>query len=116
MKLSDIVPFLDCQVLGSLDIDITGITTDSRAVSSSPSGTLFAAMPGEHVDGHAYIPAAVAAGAVCVLAEKQTPSITVTQVIVPDIREAVARASDLICGEPSKKLVLLGITGTNGKT
>jgi len=116
MKLSDIVPFLDCQVFGSLDIDITGITTDSRALVSSPSGTLFAAMPGEHVDGHSYIPAAAKAGAVCVLAEKQTPYIAATQVIVPDIREAIARAADLICGEPSKKLVLLGITGTNGKT
>ncbi|CAG1066374.1 UDP-N-acetylmuramoyl-L-alanyl-D-glutamate--2, 6-diaminopimelate ligase [uncultured bacterium] len=116
MKLSDIVPFLDCQVFGSVDIDITGISTDSRKIASSPQGVLFAAVPGEHVDGHAYIPAAVSSGAVCVLAEKQTPSIGATQVIVPDIREAVARAADLIFGEPSKKLVLIGITGTNGKT
>jgi UDP-N-acetylmuramoyl-L-alanyl-D-glutamate--2,6-diaminopimelate ligase len=116
MKLSDIVPFLDCQVFGSLDIDITGISTDSRAIASSPSGVLFAAMPGEHVDGHAYIPVAVEAGAVCVLAERQTPSIKVTQVIVPDIRAALARAADLLNGEPSKKLVLVGVTGTNGKT
>ena len=116
MKISDIVPFLDCQVFGSLDIDITGISTDSRAIARAPSGILFAAMPGEHVDGHSYIPAAVEAGAACVLAERQTPFITATQVIVPDIREAVARVADLISGEPSKKLVLLGITGTNGKT
>jgi UDP-N-acetylmuramoyl-L-alanyl-D-glutamate--2,6-diaminopimelate ligase len=116
MKLSDIVPFLDCQVFGSVDIDITGISTDSRTIANSRQGVLFAAVPGEHVDGHAYIPAAVSSGAVCVLAERQTPSISATQVIVPDIREAVAMAADLISGEPSKKLVLLGITGTNGKT
>jgi len=113
MKLSDIAPFLDCKVSGSLDIDITGISTDSRRIGSA---TLFAAIPGEHVDGHAYIPAAVEAGAVCVLAERLTPSVKATQVIVPDIREALARTADLISGEPSKKLVVIGVTGTNGKT
>jgi len=113
MKLSEIVPFLDCQVFGSVDIDITGISTDSRRIAP---GTLFAAIPGEHVDGHTYIPAAVAAGAPVVLAQRKTPSIEATQVIVPEIREALGRAADLISGEPSKRLVLIGVTGTNGKT
>ena len=117
MKLSDIVPFLDCQVSGGLDIDITGISTDSRRIDNAPGkATLFAAMPGEHVDGYGFIPKAVEAGAACVLAERLTPSIKATQIIVPDIREALARTADLVFGEPSKKLVLLGVTGTNGKT
>ena len=115
--MSDIVPFLDCQVSGGLDIDITGISTDSRMIDNAPGkATLFAAMPGEHVDGYSFIPAAVEAGAACVLAERLTPSIKATQIIVPDMREALARTADLVFGEPSKRLVLLGVTGTNGKT
>ncbi|CAG0933393.1 partial UDP-N-acetylmuramoyl-L-alanyl-D-glutamate--2, 6-diaminopimelate ligase, partial [Planctomycetaceae bacterium] len=75
-----------------------------------------AAVPGEHVDGHSYIGAAVSSGAPVVLAQRKTPSIEATQVIVPDIREALGRTADLLYGEPSKRLVLIGVTGTNGKT
>lgn len=119
MKLSEIVGSLDCEVFGRLDIDITAVSCDSRRIDKPAlpaAGTLFAAVPGEHVDGHSFIPAALAAGAICILAERKTPSVAFTQVIVPDVREALAAVADLVYGEPSKRLVVVGVTGTNGKT
>ncbi|HBG46876.1 MAG TPA: UDP-N-acetylmuramoyl-L-alanyl-D-glutamate--2,6-diaminopimelate ligase [Deltaproteobacteria bacterium] len=119
MKLSKITPFLGCEVLGSVDIEITGITSDSRNIEKDPRpgfGPLFAAIPGEHVDGHSFIPAASSAGAAAVLAERETASVSATQVIVPEIKEALSMASDVFYGEPSKGLFVIGVTGTNGKT
>lgn len=119
MVLSNITQVLDAKVSGSVEVEITSISCDSRNIEKDPrpgAGPLFVAIPGEHVDGHLFIPKSVGAGAVAVLAEKELPSIRATQVIVPDIREALSRASDIFYGEPSKSLVTIGVTGTNGKT
>lgn len=119
MKLGQITPSLGCKVLGSVDIEITGISSDSRNIarSSRPGeGALFAAIPGEHVDGHSFIPQAVSSGAPAVLAERETPSLSATQIIVPDVREALSRAADVFYGEPSREVAVIGVTGTNGKT
>lgn len=118
MKLNEIASFLDCEVFGSSDIEVTGLSCDSRKIEKGTreGGMLFAAIPGEHVDGHSFVRQAVEAGARVVLAEKKTEGIGASQVIVPDIREALSRVSDIFYGEPSKRLTLIGVTGTNGKT
>ncbi len=113
MVLGTLIRTFEARVVGSRDVEVSGISCDSRSVCR---GGLFAAIPGEHVDGHAFIGRAVEAGASCVLAERETENIAATQVIVKDIRSALSRVSALFYGEPSKRLALVGVTGTNGKT
>jgi UDP-N-acetylmuramoyl-L-alanyl-D-glutamate--2,6-diaminopimelate ligase len=118
MRLKTLISSLDCKVLGAKDdCEVTGISTDSRDIKKGQGGgALFAAIPGEHVDGHAFIKTAVTNGAACVVAERPEEGVTVPQVIVPDVRAALSRISDVFYGEPSKKLIMTGVTGTNGKT
>jgi len=113
MLLKDLIGPLHCKVVGNPDVEVTGISLDSREIEQ---GVIFAAMPGEHVDGHEFIKDAAAKGASAVLAEKVTEAIPVTQVIVRDIRAALSEVSARFYGEPSKRLKLVGVTGTNGKT
>ncbi|MEK7680406.1 MAG: UDP-N-acetylmuramyl-tripeptide synthetase, partial [Deltaproteobacteria bacterium] len=119
MRLSVLTEALECEIIGkgngngNADPTVTGIAYDSRAVEN---GYLFAALPGEHVDGRVFIKGAVEKGASCVLALAPLPDAGVAQVIVPDIRVALSKVSDRFYSSPSKRLVLVGITGTNGKT
>jgi UDP-N-acetylmuramoyl-L-alanyl-D-glutamate--2,6-diaminopimelate ligase len=106
---------------GAGGILVTGVCHDSRQVKSFPatpqgSGPLFAAVPGEHVDGHDFIADAVRDGAACVLAERKVPGVSVPALIVEDVRSALAAVSAIFYGEPSKSLTMVGVTGTNGKT
>lgn len=119
MKLSELVKGLGYSVIGDGDVDITAISYDSRAVERSgvkTSGALFAAIPGEHVDGTSFIKDAVKRGAVSILTERPDEVVAVPQIVVKDVREALSRLSSILYGEPSKKLYLTGVTGTNGKT
>ncbi len=120
MRLKVLIGSLDCEVLGTKDADfeVVGISVDSRDIKKGAEGegVLFAAIQGEHVDGHKFIKTAVENGAVCVMAERPAQGIPVPQVIVPDARAALSRISDVFYGEPSKKLIMTGVTGTNGKT
>lgn len=112
MVIKDLITELDCELLGSPEAEVTGISYDSRKVEG---GSLFAAIPGEHVDGHAFIKNAVDAGATVVLAARRS-DVTVPQIIVKDIRAALSKISDAFYGSPSKRMTVVGVTGTNGKT
>ena len=105
------------QILGSTDIDITGIQFDSRKVVE---GNLFVAQDGTTVDGHNFITDCVAKGAKAVLLSKKEflPSQPdgVTYILTNDADEALGQMASKWFGEPSKKLTLVGVTGTNGKT
>lgn len=92
--------------------EITRLTDDSRMAER---GALFAALRGEKHDGNRYIPEAVARGAVCVLCETPPP-LPCPHVLVPDARYALALLAAAWYGEPAKRLVTVGVTGTNGKT
>ncbi len=102
-------------ILGSENIDIHLITTDSRQVQH---GSLFAAVRGTNVDGHLFIDKAIAAGAVAVLAEEAPtiPAKDVCYVIVKNTHEAVGLVASAWYDYPSEKVKLVGVTGTNGKT
>ena len=120
MKLSEIIQVCDVvSVLGNPDVEITGLTNDSRRVVP---GGLFIAVNGCGNDGRAYIDKAIENGAAAVLYEDPEgrsaglPDGKVTSVIVSNSRKAVALAADKWYGHPSGKLSLVGITGTNGKT
>ena len=93
--------------------EVRGLAYDSRAVRP---GTLFFAVPGVHVDGHDFVPDAVAAGAVGVVVERELPDVPVPQLVVDRARRALADAADAWFGRPSERLTVIGITGTDGKT
>jgi UDP-N-acetylmuramoyl-L-alanyl-D-glutamate--2,6-diaminopimelate ligase len=96
-----------------LDLDplVTGITADSRKVAP---GTLFAALPGSTVDGRQFIPAAIQAGAVAILAAEDTPDQSVPVIRARDPRRAYALAAARFWG--AQPAVVVAVTGTNGKT
>jgi len=115
MKLSDLLPSLGaCTVAGRRDIEVTGITFDSRMVRP---GYLFAALPGGRADGHDYVTEAIERGAVAILAQRDVAaSNRATSLRVDDSRCALAQAADCFYGSPSKEIEIIGVTGTNGKT
>ena len=116
MKLKELIGAIETtQVVGASDIEITGINIDSRQVKP---GGLFIAMRGTQTDGHAYIAAAIEKGAIAVLCEKapETLIAEVTYITVADSEEVVGKVATLFYGDPSSKLQLVGVTGTNGKT
>ncbi len=102
------------KVRGSLGKEVKGIAYDSRLVKN---GYLFVAIKGFSVDGHAYIKNAISRGCVGVVVEKTWDLQNETTFIeVDDSRKALAFFSAAFYEEPSRKLSLIGITGTNGKT
>ena len=103
------------QTYGSIDKQISALAYDSREVVSD---TLFVAIKGDAVDGHAYIEAAIKQGATVVLVEDEGVYDTseITYIRVNDTRIALAVMAANYYDHPSRKLDLIGITGTNGKT
>jgi len=115
MKLSELLQSNEYKTInGSCDPEISGIHYDSRTVKP---GGLFFALKGASVDGHAYILAAKANGAVAVVVEDDvTVSGAQAVVKVADSRVAMAKAAAVFHGDATSTLPLIGITGTNGKT
>ena len=91
---------------------VSGVAYDSRRVER---GDLFCCVPGAHVDGHDFAGTAADAGAVALLVDHDL-TIDLPQLRVADVRRAMATASSLVAGDPSHDLVVIGVTGTNGKT
>lgn len=101
------------RVIGIPVGEVTALAYDSRLVVP---GTLFFAVPGVHVDGHEYAPAAVEAGAIGIVVERELPGISVPQLVVDRTRRALADAADEWFGRPSEQLTVIGVTGTDGKS
>ena len=93
--------------------EVTGLAYDSRRVER---GTLFFAVPGSHVDGHAYAAAAAEAGAIGLVVERELPDLSVPQLVVDRTRRALADVADAWFGRPSEQLTVVGVTGTDGKS
>ena len=115
MKLKDLLTKIKpVEIIGNADIDITGINIDSRKIES---GHLFVAMRGTQVDGHQFIPKAIEKGAAAVLCEEiAEPVEGVTYIKVADCEDNVGPVATTFYGDPTSKLKLVGVTGTNGKT
>ncbi|HTY26182.1 MAG TPA: UDP-N-acetylmuramoyl-L-alanyl-D-glutamate--2,6-diaminopimelate ligase [Desulfomonilaceae bacterium] len=116
IRLKEILSVLDkAETFGDLSVRLTGVTHDSRRIES---GCLFVAISGEKLDGHDFIGPAVRAGAVAVLAETvPDPEFRyVPWVTVSDTRKALGPVSALVYEHPTDSMVLVGITGTSGKT
>lgn len=118
MQLNELLHSLPAfQILGNADLSITGICIDSRQVKA---GDLFIAVKGTQTDGHAYIDKAIAAGAAAILQSnplpEQLPADGVTRIQTADTEWAAGAVAHKFYGEPTKRLRLVGVTGTNGKT
>lgn len=116
MKLEELLKSVNvCRWAGDLNIEVTDIQMDSRLVKP---GCLFVAVKGTQTDGHAYIGKAIAGGAAAIVCEtlpEQTDD-KVTYVQVSDSEDAVGKLATTFYGNPTEKLDLVGVTGTNGKT
>ncbi len=93
------------------DYDISEIITDSRKVTE---GCVFVCIKGREFDGHSAALKAAEKGAKAIISERQTGA--PNEILVNSTREALAKMSSAFYGEPSKKMKLIGVTGTNGKT
>ncbi|MBQ6308116.1 MAG: UDP-N-acetylmuramoyl-L-alanyl-D-glutamate--2,6-diaminopimelate ligase [Bacteroidales bacterium] len=116
MKLKDILTNCNLlEIVGEKDVDVADITFDSRKVSQ---GTLFFAVKGTQVDGHDYIDGAIEKGASVVVCEKlpRKKAENVTYVKVDNSAYVLGVGASNFFGNPSEKLKLVGVTGTNGKT
>jgi len=101
------------KIIGGRNVEVTGLAYDSRKVKK---GDLFFCVKGFKTDGHAFARKAQEMGAVAVVVEDSQDNIEITQVVVQSVRKAMAQISSAYYDHPTKKLKLVGITGTNGKT
>ena len=116
MKLDELLKSVKpIRVTGNTEIEITGVNIDSRLIEN---GNLFVAVPGTQADGHAYIAKAIEKGAVAVACETLPDELVqgVTYIMLEHTEPAVGLLATTICGNPTDKLQLIGVTGTNGKT
>ena len=116
MKLSELLKNINpTTIKGSTEVEITGVNIDSRKIAN---GHLFIAMKGTQVDGHQFIGKAIELGAVAVLLEDMPDTLNenVTYVQAESTEKTAGEVATLFYGDPSHKLKLVGVTGTNGKT
>ncbi|MDH6355715.1 UDP-N-acetylmuramoyl-L-alanyl-D-glutamate--2,6-diaminopimelate ligase [Dysgonomonas sp. PH5-45] len=116
MKLKDLLSDIDViNITGNAEIDVTGIESDSR---KAKPGSLFVAIKGFQVDGHQYIQNALDLGAKTIIHEEDLDAYKegITYVKVADTADAAGKIATHWYGNPTSKLKLVGVTGTNGKT
>lgn len=101
------------RVEGAVDVRINDVTNDSRAVRA---GSLFCCVQGERDDGHHFASQAVAQGATALLVQRRVDGLDVPQIITDNSRRAMGYMAAAFHNHPSHKLLVVGITGTNGKT
>lgn len=116
MKLNEVLKNITpIKIVGNDNVEITGVNIDSRRIKA---GHLFVAIRGTQVDGHQFIDKAIELGADAVLCEELPEKLSghVTYVQVESTEDTVGKVATLFYGNPSHKLKLVGVTGTNGKT
>lgn len=116
MRLTELIEDIDIvRIWGDLDIEITDVCFDSRKVKA---GSLFIAVKGTNVDGHNFIEKSIHDGAKAVICNDvpDKPAIGVTYIVVKDSSIALGEVASAFYGRPSDHLILVGVTGTNGKT
>jgi UDP-N-acetylmuramoyl-L-alanyl-D-glutamate--2,6-diaminopimelate ligase len=117
LALPSVAEVAGAQASGLPDLPVTGATLDSRAVRG---GDLYAALPGAHAHGSAFSASAAAAGAVAILTDPvgrpEALATGLPLLLVPDPRAVLGEVSAAVYGRPAERLLMLGVTGTNGKT
>lgn len=115
MKLNELLYNIDCEIINNRNIEVTQITFDSRDIRE---GALFIAQSGVHVDGHNYIASAIEKGASAIVCQQLPADIKADVIYIKteNSSKVLGLMASTFYGNPSKKLKLIGITGTNGKT
>jgi UDP-N-acetylmuramoyl-L-alanyl-D-glutamate--2,6-diaminopimelate ligase len=116
MRLDDLLDGLSVLDMREVypEMEVNSVTCDSRRVTP---GCAFVAVPGTRTDGHDFIPQALSSGATVVIQSRPIePTAVGSLVRVHDTREAYALLSARLAGNPSQRLRVIGVTGTNGKT
>ena len=116
MKLKELLKGIHpTTIIGEEDIEIAAVNIDSRRIVK---GHLFIAMRGTQVDGHRFIPKAIEQGASAILCETipEQQKAGVTYIVVSSTEDAAGKVATIFYGNPSMRLKLVGVTGTNGKT
>jgi UDP-N-acetylmuramoyl-L-alanyl-D-glutamate--2,6-diaminopimelate ligase len=109
MRLDDVVTGVPAD---ARDVEVSGLAYDNRAVTP---GALYFSVPGFTRDGHDFAPDAVARGAAALVVQRPL-GLGVPEVLVEDVRRAMAPAAARFYGDPTADLQVAGVTGTNGKT
>jgi UDP-N-acetylmuramoyl-L-alanyl-D-glutamate--2,6-diaminopimelate ligase len=112
IKLSRLLEGVEVLEAPPTDPEVTGLCYDSRRLRP---GDCFVAIPGTHTDGHRYVETALRDGAVAAVVQRRAGT-GWPQVVVPDTRRALALMSSTLYGHPSRDMVVIGVTGTDGKT
>lgn len=116
MKLQDVLKKVaPITITGNQDIEVTGINIDSRKIEA---GNMFVAIAGTQTDGHKYIDKAIELGATSIACQTMPDKLAdgVTYIQLNDTEDAVGKIATQFYGDPTTKLKLVGVTGTNGKT
>jgi len=113
MILSDLFFNIKAIFFGEKALDITGLSYDSRKINK---GDLFFAIDGTHLKGSDFAKQAVDNGAVCIVSNKEIKNLPVTNVVVENVLDVMSEVSAKFYDHPDKKMTIIGITGTNGKT
>jgi len=118
MKLTELAAHLPgAEMIGPGDVVFSAVEYDSRRVGP---GALFVAVPGARADGHDYLRQAIAAGAAALLVQADRrpawQSLALPRLVVPDTRAALGAAAAALFGWPARRLTVVGVTGTDGKT
>ncbi len=116
MRLNELLQEISpVSIFGDVNVNVTGVNIDSRLIED---GHLFVAMKGTQVDGHRFIDKAIEQGAKVILLEdmpeQRLPQVTYVE--VESTEDCVGKVATAFYGFPSRKLKLVGVTGTNGKT
>lgn len=114
VKLKKLLKNIDVVVKGSKEIEITGVCEDSKFTKPND---LFIARKGKVFDGTHFIPEAIRGGATCLLTDLYNPFYPkITQIISPDVKKTALKIAKAYYENPQDSLVMIGITGTSGKT
>ena len=116
MKLIELLKNVEVlNTFGNTEVEITGVNIDSRRIET---GHLFVAIPGTQTDGHKFIPKAIELGAAAILCEQMPEEQVegVTYIVVESTESVVGIVATHFFGDTTRKLKLVGVTGTNGKT
>lgn len=101
------------EIFGNTNIDIKGLSYDSRKVSQD---NIFFALKGSHADGTEFAKQAISKGAICIISETKIDNCECTNIVVDDVLDSMSKISAKFYDYPDKKLTIIGVTGTNGKT
>ena len=114
MNLKNLIDSIKVKkIFGNTDIDIRGLSYDSRKVSE---GDIFFALNGAHTNGIEFADQAISKGAVCIISDTKIDNCKCTNLIVDDVFSCMSKISAKFYDYPDKKLTIIGVTGTNGKT